>query len=157
MKIKMPAQKIITDPLEASLGVQIKSVDLVPDVLSRLNGYAVVHEYQKFFMYMKKPIHNRLLHRIGYCFDLAAMALISSDDKSKIMVFSPIPSGRATTFDLLQRRDPSSSELPKLLRELGGTPDEFPCVYNQAFDYIAFARKVSITFVELDMETVNDF
>ena len=127
------------------MGIILQKKESPDDIITRLNGYAFAHDYQKFFMYLKKPVANKEIFRIGYCFDLAALGLIMMDNQKIIRVWSPVTARQATTVDMTNAL---SWCLPAL--NDGSSLMEFPYKCDVCYDYTAFTREVQLVFVELD-------
>lgn len=127
------------------MGIILQKEESPDDIITRLNGYKLAHDYQKFFMYLKKPIANKEVFRIGYCFDLAALGVVMMDNKKVVYVWSPVNARQATTVD-------TSNSLSWCLNTLDteSSRREFPYKCDVFYDYTAFTREVQLAFVELD-------
>lgn len=125
------------------MGIILQKEESPDDIITRLNGYALAHDYQKFFMYLKKPVANKEVFRIGYCFDLAALGLVMMDNQKIIRVWSPVTARQATTIDM-------TNSLSWCLSALSDDAlMEFPYKCDVCHDYTAFTREVQLVFVEL--------
>lgn len=127
------------------MGTIIKKKESPDDIIKRLNGHKFAHDYQKFFMYLKKPVANKEVFRIGYCFDLAALGLVMENNKEVIQVLSPVTARQATTVDMM-------NSLSWCLNTLNAESSltEYPYKCDVCYDYTAFTREVQLVFVELN-------
>lgn len=160
---KLKPQKYVS----SSSALYKEPVASIDDAIRRVNGQKFVHEHLLFYMYMKKPLQNRMLLRIGYCFDLGALAVISKHNSGVIQVFAPVNPVKATTVDLLAANtltkvnkaeamskqqlltDASNKAFSELFKGLG-VPQEFPVQYGVPVPYVAFASEVQLIFMETD-------